>query len=510
MGARPVARRKPAGATSWKLVPAVGKETQGLVVSAFGSLPMADALFLELDAKAGGTWLADLRAELDISDANDTKGTRRAATAIAFTWSGLRIMGLDADTLATFSVPFIEGMHQLDRQRRLGDDEDAGSVIKGGPVWSGNNISDPALRPSCTPTTVHAVLLLYGPDEPALDARLLPLLGQLEQLGVRAVHQRRLSLMPDPRGIAREHFGFADGISQPVLHGDGIVPATGPGAAARDHWHGVEAGEVLLGHRNGHGELAPVPVVAESASPASLHLPPDGAAEGFRNLGLHGSYLVVRELFQDVAAFWNSMIGAAATLGDSITPDWLAERVVGRTQDGTLLRPPGAPELPPGLEGNDVGFVDADVNGFGCPLGSHVRRGNPRDSAPSRDGPKADLLPATNAHRILRRGRKFGPEIADRCVDDCEHRGLMFMCLNSDIARHFEFVQQTWMLNGGFATLENETDPLMGPKGRFTIPVTPVRHCPEVETFVRFAGGEYFFLPSLPALRYLSTLRPQP
>jgi hypothetical protein len=62
------------------------------------------------------------------------------------------------------------------------------------------------------------------------------------------------------------------------------------------------------------------------------------------------------------------------------------------------------------------------------------------------------------------------------------------------------------MLNPGFATLIQETDPIMGPRGRFTIPALPVRRCPVVETFVRFAGGEYFFLPSLPALEYLATL----
>ena len=83
---------------------------------------------------------------------------------------------------------------------------------------------------------------------------------------------------------------------------------------------------------------------------------------------------------------------------------------------------------------------------------------------------------------------------------------MLFMCLNSDIERQFEFIQQTWMLNQGFATLYSETDPLLGPQGRFTIPATPLRLRPKVATFVQFVGGEYFFLPSLPALNYLKTL----
>ncbi len=155
---------------------------------------------------------------------------------------------------------------------------------------------------------------------------------------------------------------------------------------------------------------------------------------------------------------------------------------------------------------NNFGFVEQDKHGLGCPLGSHIRRANPRDSLPSRDGPSNNLIDAVQSHRILRRGRKYGPPIADLRVDDGHERGLLFMCLNTDIARHFEFIQQTWMLNQNFATLFGETDPLMGPKGRFTIPRTPLRHCPVVQTFVRFAGGEYFFLPSIPALDYLGTL----
>ena len=92
-------------------------------------------------------------------------------------------------------------------------------------------------------------------------------------------------------------------------------------------------------------------------------------------------------------------------------------------------------------------------------------------------------------------------------TDDGRERGLLFICLNADIARQFEFIQQTWLLNRNFATLYDETDPLMGPKGRFTIPEQPLRRIVDVQTFIQLAGGEYFFLPSLPALRYLASPR---
>src|SRR4051794_105204 len=190
-------------------------------------------------------------------------------------------------------------------------------------------------------------------------------------------------------------------------------------------------------------------MVTHSAA-ADEHLSADGAPTGFRNLGLHGSYLVVRELYQDVAAFWHSMEAAARTLGPDVSADWVAERVVGRTQDGVLLRPKGKTSAEPDVSDNDSGFDEVDRDGFGCPLGSHIRRGNPRDSLPSRDGPVEGLLSASNSHRILRRGRTFGSKLEDRMTDDRQERGLLFMCLNSDIARQFEFIQQTWMLNPSF------------------------------------------------------------
>ena len=67
-----------------------------------------------------------------------------------------------------------------------------------------------------------------------------------------------------------------------------------------------------------------------------------------------------------------------------------------------------------------------------------------------------------------------GPRSTIRYSDDGKERGLLFMCLNTDIARQFEFVQQTWLLNRNFATLFDETDPLVGPEGRVHHPRTAI------------------------------------
>ena len=337
--------------------------------------------------------------------------------------------------------------------------------------------------------------------------------------GVSVVHRLSLDLRLDQNDIGREHFGFADGLSQPIPFNedtgdqtDCIILSDGA-PATRDKWHGVPLGEVLLGHTNGHHEKAPGPIVPDDVTgrARAAGLVREGAPQGFCNFGLNGSYLVVRELRQDVAAFWKSMKEGAARIkahdpsASYATADWLSERIIGRNIDGHLLCPSGTlakdeydqPQ-------NAFGFVRADPHGHGCPLGSHVRRANPRDGLAPDEASAQTLLDAANNHRILRRGRKYGTTVHRDTPPDSEERGLLFMCLNTDIARQFEFVQQTWLLNTNFATLFGETDPLVGPKGHFTIREQPLRRIVEVETFVRLTGGEYFFLPSIPALNYLA------
>lgn len=522
----------------WKLSPPHDTLTQGLVVSAFGHLPVGEALFLFFDWPTGGTagagsggkgeWLRTLQRVAPITDSD--RSDPRAAV-IAFTWTGLERMGLSADALATFSTPFREGMTQEDRLRRLGDKVDGvwqGTVIKDGPVWSAN-VPDreregatgdltrgaggeaPRKPDGVTPTTVHALVLLYAKTEIQVETWEKSLEDALASHHVGVVHRLRLDLRLDENDIGREHFGFADGISQPLPFGDGVILSGRP--AERDGLHGVPLGEILIGHTNAHHENAPGPVLKADAAALSAELTTEGAPEGFCNFGLDGSYMVVRELQQNVAAFWKSIHEGAARIqahdrsATHATPDWLAERIVGRNIDGHLLCPRGLLAADDYQQPQNVfRFMEHDPHGRGCPPGSHVRRTNPRDGL-ARDAASAQThLDASNNHRILRRGRKYGTTSADPRVDDGQERGLLFICLNTDIARQFEFVQQTWVLNRNFATLFDETDPLVGPKGTFTIREEPLRRIVEVETFVRLTGGDYFFLPSIPALNYLATL----
>jgi Dyp-type peroxidase family len=551
MGAGPVTDPNRKKRPSWKLASPNDKLTQGIVVSGFENLPSALALFLECgpaqDAGASGggngKWLQTLRQLAPITDAD---GRDPRVASIAFTWTGLQKMGLPADALASFSAPFSEGMYQEDRLRRLGDkinDAWQATVIDEGPNWSANiparkqsadrTKASPAgyvggrfegdEREVITPTTVHALLLLYDKTDTAVEAWAGVVEQTLKNHNVQVVHRLLLNLMLDPNKIGREHFGFADGMSQPIPFesvssdldggGTGVLIAGKP--APRNHWHGIPLGDILLGHNNAHNEKAPGPVVPDDAGgkARASGLKPAGAPVGSLNFGLNGSYMVVRELRQNVAAFWKSLKAAADKINQHnpsakpVTADWLAERVIGRNIDGHLLCPSGLLAADKfNFPQNAFGFKKVDPDGHGCPLGSHVRRANPRDGQAKDLASAPTLLNAANNHRILRRGRKYGTTLKDRDQDDNAERGLLFICLNTDIARQFEFIQQRWLLNRNFATLFDETDPLIGPKGPFTINEQPLRRIVDIETFVQCAGGEYFFLPSIPALNYLASL----
>jgi deferrochelatase/peroxidase EfeB len=523
---------------SWRLAKPIDALTQAVAVSGFGDLPHGRALFLEFawdGNKGGGAWLQALEKIAPITNAD---GREERAAGLSFAYTGLVKMGLPKATLESFAAPYKEGMLQEDRLRRLGDrrkGEWLETVIDGGPKWSANTPQRGALTEVeagqsqaltatghreeriVTPVTVHALLLLYDKSIDGAAEWAAAVEKELALHSVKIVHWLPLELLLDEKGIGREHFGFADGISQLApFDKDGAVVLSTGGPAPKDKWNGVPLGEILFGYTNGHHEKAPGPLLPDDKDGKGLAagLVPHPLAEGFLDLGINGSYMVVRELKQDVVAFWQSMREGAALIrqrdpdhSSHVTTTWLAERAVGRNTKGDLLCPAGY--LPPNQYDqpeNDFGFFDRDLHGLGCPAGSHVRRANPRDGlAPSADQ-KQTLLDAANNHRILRRGRKYGATISIPPKEDGVDRGLLFICLNTDIARQFEFVQQTWMFNPNFATLYDETDPLIGPAGTMTISEHPLRRRIDVKTFVRMAGGDYFFLPSMPALRYFASL----
>ncbi|HWO13285.1 MAG TPA: peroxidase, partial [Polyangiaceae bacterium] len=153
----------------------------------------------------------------------------------------------------------------------------------------------------------------------------------------------------------------------------------------------------------------------------------------------------------------------------------------------------------------DFDYKD-DPKGLRCPVGSHIRRVNPRASLPR--------LRPVKTHRVLRRGLPYGPALPEgSLVDDDVDRGVAFMALNASIKSQFEFVQKLWINDGEFASsggLESlDQDPIAGPRAResrfrcYDSTGQP-RSMFDLPRFVRMRGGGYFFVPSLTGLRFLA------
>ena len=476
---------------TWRLARSCRDDAQGLIVSGYSRLPQGAALLLDATQATGAGWLRSLMgAGFSVTAASGPPQADQAdagSCAFALTASGLAQLGLDAAIVAGFAVPFQEGMHETLRRQRLHDDV-LSLPGRNQPYWGSNGTPLPGTTVQRCEKTVHAALLLYEKTEASLSARITTLRATLAAVGVDVAHWLPIMLdtaSGDPT-CNRENFGFADGISQPLPYGAGIVGTDGT-VYPRDPVHGVAAGDLLLGHIDSLGKPAPGPIV-----PDCLTAPKEA-----RDLGLNGSYLVMRELSQDPESFWASMQAAAAAVG-AASSDWIAERTVGRCKDGRPL------SIDPAAAHNEFLYWATDREGRHCPLGAHIRRANPRDGLAPAAATTTTSLSAVNNHRILRRGRKYPPYRVPGTEKALP--GLLFMCLNTDLERQFEFVQQNWLLTGSFAALFKEYDPLLGPGSALTIPTDGLRLQPRIETAIRFVGGEYFFLPSLPALRYFESL----
>jgi Dyp-type peroxidase family len=392
------------------------------------------------------------------------------------------------------------------RSRILGDAEENAPANWN---WGGN---EPA-------RAIDILLLVFAEDEVTMDAALAEKRAEFAPGGIAEL----LTLTAGRQDDSHEHFGFADGMGQPAI--EGTPPAEK--AATRNV---IKAGELLLGYINDYDKPADSPMVSAARDPKPLLRSPlvdTGVQPAVHDLGRNGTYLVFRQLAQNVALFRHFVDEATRGLNgqlDRSASDRLAAKFVGRWQNGAPLAMSPDVDDPTLSAADDFGYRNSDAFGFKCPIGSHVRRSNPRDTL-GPDGPTA--LKTANRHRILRRGRSYGHRPADPRVADPIDRGLLFLCLNSDIERQFEFVQQTWVNNPVFGGLNVEVDPLIGNINKtetsanqesasngdrqrdavFTVQADPLRtRVHNLERFVTVKGGDYFFLPSIRALRFLSSL----
>jgi Dyp-type peroxidase family len=443
-------------------------DIQGFVLRGY-NMPVARYLFLQFeDATRARSLIGGLLRIVTTGQRWDT-GKPASTLNIAFTHHGLVALDLPDATLLTFPVEFQQGMKK--RAAILGD----------------TGLNSPEHWDECWGTgRIHAWVGINAQSPEALDAGCAEVIALLEETGgaIAIASQDAAALVIDGKQTTREHFGFTDGFGNPDYLGVERNSQPGQGKLMPNgSWAPLATGELLLGYADEAGELpvAPVPHI----------------------LATNGTFMVYRKLHQNLATFRAYLEENAARYGGG--KEKLAAKFIGRWRDGTPLelspdRPDPSVAQDPSRSTNFT--FGADPEGTRCPIGAHVRRVHPRDAF----GFNSKLI---DRRRITRRGLPYGPFAADgEAATDQEDRGVIFMALNANISRQFEFVQQQWIEYGNDAHLGNQKDILMGNhggRGRFVVQgdasaTNPPFLCGNLPNFVELRGGDYFFLPSITAL----------
>lgn len=383
---------------------------------------------------------------------------RDAWITVAFTYQGLRALGVPQNSLDSFAPEFQQGMAA--RAAELGDVGES----------SPRNWEKPLGSPD-----VHVALAALSPDAARLEAVLERARRAYQELsGVEVIWRQDCYQLP----TGRTSFGFKDGIGQPPVEGSGI-PSSNPKERP------IKAGEFILGYADETGSLPPMPT-------------PDV-------LGKNGTYVVFRKLHTRVAAYRQYLRAKASSREEEAL---LGAKMVGRWQSGaplTLSPQRDDPNLGADRHRNNDFLYRDDLRGFKCPAGAHARRANPRDAFDH------EMSVEVRLHRIIRRGTSYGPMLPEGVLkDDGVDRGIIFVFVGAHLKRQFEFVKTQWLNDGIFIGAPAEKDPLVGPNdgsGVFTIPQRPIRRrLQNLPPFVVTRGGEYCFAPGLRAMRWLAEL----
>jgi Dyp-type peroxidase family len=408
-------------------------------------------------AAAGREWLSGILEKVPSAAQVRASLDKEARwVTVAFTASGLRTLGLDEKSLATFPEEFKQGMAA--RAEVLGD-----TGANDPAQWVGG-LASPDL---------HAIVILFARDA-AERGRCQ---SEHEKLvarcrGVKVLSSLDLEGTP-PFDYAHDHFGYRDRLSQPVIEGSGEVPTPGSGAP-------LKPGEFILGYPD------------EDGPPALLPQP--------EVLSRNGSFMAYRRMEEHVGAFRDFLRQHGETPEEQ---ELVAAKLMGRWRSGApLVLAPNKDDATLGADlsrNNDFNYKEMDPHGYAVPLGAHIRRMNPRDTAAN-----------MNRRRMIRRGATYGPALPDNAPDDGVERGIAAFVICASLIRQFEFAQNVWINDRNFHELGNERDPIIGTQDgtlEYKIPKRPIRKTIKgLPAFTTVRGGAYFFLPGLKALRHLAAL----
>jgi len=413
--------------------------------------------FLSFRCPRGGrAWLAGILDKVHSAESmRASVASDNRWVTVAFTCNGLRALGVTEPSLATFPEEFRQGMAA--RAQMLGD------TGANDPVhWLGDLASP----------NMHAIVILFARDAGERErcrAEHENLVAKCE--GVELLSSLDLEATP-PFDYAHDHFGYRDRLSQPAIEGSGEDPTPGSGQA-------LKPGEFILGYpdENGPAVQQPKPEL----------------------LSRNGSFMAYRRMEEHVGAFRDFLKEHGRTPEEQ---ELVAAKLMGRWRSGApLVLAPDKDDPALGADpqrNNNFNYKQQDPLGYAVPLGSHIRRMNPRDTGAN-----------MNRRRMIRRGATYGPPLPEGAPDDGQERGIAAFVICASLVRQFEFAQNVWVNDRNFHELGNERDPIIGHQDgslEFKIPKRPIRKkISGLPAFTTVRGGAYFFLPGIKALRHLST-----
>ncbi|MES1964297.1 peroxidase [Psychrobacter sp. AH5] len=427
------------------------------------------------EAKVGRQMLAQVLP--DVTGSKEWHKDMQATLSIVMTYEGLKALGVPQSSLESFPESFKAGMAR--RADKLRDFD----------------INDPDnwMAPFGDKGDIHIGAAVIADSKEKWQAKFNEL---KETIKAHIDYDNPANgdieiLMEHDFGSddnVKNVFGYHDGISNPEIQGSGIQ--TPPSHNGKP----IAAGEFVLGYEGEAGTIAPMP------QPEIL--------------GKNGSFMVLRAYNSHVAEFNKFRKDNTDSEEEA---ELLGAKMWGRWRSGApLILAPDKDNKALGDDpsrNNDFGYKD-DPYGKKCPFGAHIRRMNPRDS-------KDFILSDVRIHRIVRRSVGFGEVLPpDVTEDDGKQRGLFFIGINAHAMETVEFLQSQWINDGNFMSLGEEKDPMLGlhnvkknggdkdsDADKFTVPADPIRkRYHGIETFNTLYGGEYLFIPSLSALKWISEL----
>jgi len=448
------------------------KDVQGNVLRGYRAERATHLLLQVRDASLARTWLAaratrgeELAGLLTLTSAEDWLPDAKPTLMlnIGLSAAGMEALGIRETWRTPFPSVFTQGA-----LARAEDNFDIGSNAPEH-WWLGGSGQE---------RDIHVMLSLYQRERcPSADASfkaaITALVDSLPAGGLHPIDAQDVEHLG-----GRGQLGYADGIAHPRVAGI-------HGTDRTDLQPASTAGEFVLGadYKNIYGGSS------LGALPASL--------------ASNGTFCAVRVLAQDPTVFQDALRSEARRLG--VPSDWLAAKLMGRWFDGApvSLHPDRPPADSAENGRNDFDYSPShefpstpmDHSGLRCPVGAHIRRGNPRS---------ARIAGARYARRLMRRGMNYTRNIQGKA-----EVGLFGLFICADLERQFEFIQRQWLNGDRFASGLRGTRDLFGgtPPGEFHEFEIPMPNGVALQVrlpqFVHTRGSLYLFMPGLAALRQL-------